>query len=161
MKPTPAMLTGRSNYFEDFQLGDVYQHARGKTVGEIDNVLITNLVMNTAQAHFNEHMMVGSPLGHRITFGGVTAALVIGLAMQDTGENALTELGLDKVRFKTPVFHGDTLYAFTEVIGKRDSHRSDAGEVHFRHWGLNQKNEVVCEAERRVLVMRRPSGEKV
>jgi acyl dehydratase len=151
-----ASLTGRGNYFEDFNVGDVYEHARGKTVGEIDNVLITNLVMNTAQAHFNEHLMESSPQKHRITFGGVTASLVIGLAMEDTGENALTELGLDKIRFRTPVYHGDTLYAFTEVLAKQDAPdgRSDAGEVRFRHWGTNQNGQVVFEGERRVLVKR-------
>ncbi|MGD0074975.1 MAG: MaoC family dehydratase [Candidatus Binataceae bacterium] len=148
-------LTAKNNYFEDFTVGDIYQHARGKTVEAIDNVLITNLVMNTAQAHFNEHQMESTPLKHRITFGGVTASLVIGLAMQDTGENALAEIGLDKVRFRTPVLHGDTLYAFTEVMEKRDGGRPDAGEVKFRHWGVNQKDEVVCEAERLVLVKRR------
>jgi len=151
----PQELTGKDNYFEDFKVGDVYRHARGKTVGEIDNVLITNLVMNTAQAHFNEHQMASTPLKHRITFGGVTASLVIGLAMQDTGENALAELTLNKVRFKTPVFHGDTLYAFTEVLEKIDGERPDTGEVRFRHWGINQNNQVVFEAERRVLMKRR------
>ncbi len=148
-------LTAKNNYFEDFTVGDIYQHARGKTVEAIDNVLITNLVMNTAQAHFNEHQMESTPLKHRITFGGVTASLVIGLAMQDTGENALAELALDKVRFRTPVLHGDTLYAFTEVMEKRDGDRPGAGEVKFRHWGVNQKDAVVFEAERRVLVKRR------
>ncbi len=159
MKPRPQSLTGGSNYFEDFNVGDVYEHARGKTVGEIDNVLITNLVMNTAQGHFNEHLMERSPFKHRITFGGVTASLVIGLAMQDTGENALMELGLNKVRFKTPVLHGDTLYAFSEVLEKRDSARPDAGEVVFRHWGLNQRDQLVFEAERRVMVKRRGATE--
>ena len=81
----PQSLTGRDNYFEDFNLGDVYEHARGKTVGEIDNVLITNLVMNTAQGHFNEHLMASNPIGHRITFGGVTASLVIGVNLVADG----------------------------------------------------------------------------
>lgn len=148
-------LTGNDNYFEDFAIGDVYEHARGKTMTEMDNVLITNLVMNTAQGHFNEHQMSRSPMGHRIVFGGITASFIIGLAMQDTGENALAELGLDKVRFRTPVFHGDTLYAFTEVLEKRDADRPDAGEVVFRHTGLNQDQKVVFEGERRVLVKRR------
>ena len=166
--PQAQSLTGGDNYFEDFNLGDVYEHARGKTVGEIDNVLITNLVMNTAQAHFNEHAMVSNPIGHRITFGGVTASLVIGLAMEDTGEQALAELTLDKIRFRTPVLHGDTLYAFSEVMEKRDFdataagrpdlaryHRAEVGEVRFRHWGVNQRGEVVFEGERRVLLKRR------
>jgi len=150
-----AALTGHDNYFEDFTAGDVYEHARGKTMTEMDNVLITNLVMNTAQGHFNEHQMAGTALGHRIVFGGITASFIVGLAMQDTGENALMELGLDKVRFQTPVFHGDTLYAFTEVLQMQDCDRPDAGEVRFRHRGVNQDGKPVFEGERRVLVKRR------
>ena len=166
--PGPQALTARDNYFEDFNPGDVYEHARGKTIGEIDNVLITNLVMNTAQGHFNEHLMASNPIGHRITFGGVTASLVIGLAMEDTGEQALAELGLDKIRFRTPVLHGDTLYAYSEVMEKRDfdaaaAGRTDlagfksaeVGEVRFRHWGVNERGQVVFEGERRVLLKRR------
>jgi acyl dehydratase len=156
----PATLTGKNNYYEDFAVGDVYEHARGKTVEALENVLITNLVMNTAQGHFNEHMMESSPQKHRIVFGGVTASIVIGLAMQDTGENAVQELGLDKVRFRVPVLHGDTLYAFSEVLGKDDSPEvlhghKDVGVVHFRHWGINQRGETVFEGERRVLVKKR------
>jgi itaconyl-CoA hydratase len=150
-----SSLTGDDNWFEDFTVGDSFRHARGKTVGEIDNVLLTNLVMNTAQGHFNEHAMASTPFGRRITFGGIVASLVIGLAMQDTGENALAELGLDEIRFVAPVFHGDTLYASTEVVSKSDSSRPDAGEVVFRHEGRNQKDEVAFRGLRRVLVKRR------
>lgn len=153
-----ASLTGRDNYFEDFAVGAVYEHARGKTVTEMDGVLITNLVMNTAQGHFNEHRMVQGPFGRRIVFGGVTAAMVIGLAMQDTGEHALAEMGLDKVRFRAPVFHGDTLYAYTEVLETREADRPDAGIVRFRHQGYNQDGALVFEGERTVLIARRPSG---
>src|SRR5512136_402789 len=96
-------LTGKKNYFEDFNVGDVYEHARGKTVEGLENVLITNLVLNTAQAHFNEHLMESAPQKHRITFGGVTASIVIGLAMEDTGEQAVEEIALDKIRFRVPV----------------------------------------------------------
>lgn len=155
-----ATLTGKDNYYEDFAVGDVYEHARGKTVEALENVLITNLVMNTAQGHFNEHMMESSPQKHRIVFGGVTASIVIGLTMQDTGENAIQELGLDKVRFRVPVLHGDTLYAFSEVLGKDDSPEvlhghKNVGVVHLRHWGINQRGETVFEGERRVLVKKR------
>jgi len=149
-------LTGTDNYFEDFRVGDAYQHARGKTITEMDNVLITNLVMNTAQGHFNEDQMARGPLKHRIVFGGITAAMVIGLAMQDTGENALRELTLNRIRFRTPVFHGDTLYAYSEVLETADTERTDAGEVLFRHVGLNQDGKPVFEGERRVLIRRRP-----
>jgi itaconyl-CoA hydratase len=155
-----ASLTGKGNYFEDFTVGDVYEHARGKTVEGLENVLLTNLVLNTAQAHFNEHLAESLPQKHRITFGGVTASIVIGLAMQDTGENAIEEVGLDKVRFRVPVLHGDTLYAFTEVVGKDEEPddtrgHSNVGLLHFRHWGVNQRGETVFEGERRVLVKKR------
>jgi itaconyl-CoA hydratase len=148
-------LTGFDNYFEDFKPGEVMRHARGKTMEMLENVLITNLVMNTAQGHFNEHAMKDNRFGQRITFGGVTASLVIGLAMQDTGENALAELSLDKIRLSSPVFHGDTLYAFTEVLSVGDSDQADAGIVHFRHWGVNQDDKIVFEGERRALIKRR------
>ena len=119
-----------------------------------DNVGITLQVLNTAQGHFNEDALRDT-YGKRLQFGGVTIAMVIGLAMQDTGENALAELALDKIRLKAPVFHGDTLYAFTEVMDRSDSDREDAGEVLFRHWGVNQKDEIVFEGERKVLIKRR------
>ncbi|HJU29354.1 MAG TPA: MaoC family dehydratase [Candidatus Binataceae bacterium] len=153
-------LTGKENHFEDFAVGDVYEHARGKTVEALENVLITNLVLNTAQLHFNEHMAESVPQGHRVTFGGVTASLVIGLAMQDTGENAVEEISLDKVRFRVPVLHGDTLYAFTEVLEKDENPADlrgykDVGLVRFRHWGVNQRGETVFEGERSALVKKR------
>lgn len=156
-----AALTGRGNYYEDFTVGDVYEHARGKTMEMLENVLITNLVLNTAQLHFNEHLAeTAAAQKHRIVFGGVTASLVVGLAMQDTGEQAVEEVGLDKVRFRISVIHGDTLYAFTEVVAKDDSAtvcrgHKNVGLVHFRHYGINQRNETVFEGERRVLIKKR------
>jgi itaconyl-CoA hydratase len=155
-----STLTGKSNFFEDFAIGDVYEHARGKTVEALENVLITNLVLNTAQAHFNEDLAQSLEQKHRITFGGVTASIVIGLAMQDTGENAVEEVGLDQVRFRVPVLHGDTLYAFTEVVSKEEEPADSRGHknvglIHFRHWGVNQRGETVFEGERRVLIKKR------
>ncbi|MCZ6854269.1 MAG: MaoC family dehydratase [Gammaproteobacteria bacterium] len=153
-------LTGANNYFEDFQIGQVLKHARGKTMCEQDNVGITLQVLNTAEGHFNEDIMQKNAMGRsgwntRLQFGGVTIAMVIGLSMQDTGENALRELSLNKIRLKSPVFHGDTLYAYTEVLQKEDADREDAGVVTFKHYGVNQKDEVVFEGERRVLIKRK------
>jgi acyl dehydratase len=155
-----STLTGKGNFFEDFIVGDIYEHARGKTVEALENVLITNLVLNTAQAHFNEDLAQSLEQKHRITFGGVTASMVIGLAMQDTGENAVEEIGLDQVRFRVPVLHGDTLYAFTEVLNKEEEPadprgHKNVGLVHFRHWGVNQRGETVFEGDRHVLVKKR------
>ncbi|MFN3351627.1 MaoC family dehydratase [Pseudorhodoplanes sp.] len=149
-------LTGSHNYFEDFTPGLVIRHSRGKTVENLENVFITNLVMNTADGHFNEHLMSGTPFGTRIVFGGVTASIVIGLAAQDTAENALAELSITGLRLKHPVVHGDTLYAFSEVLGTEEAERPDAGIVRFRHTGLNQDDRIVFEAERRVLIRKRP-----
>jgi acyl dehydratase len=82
------------------------------------------------------------------------------MASQDTAENALAEIGLDKIRFKVPVFHGDTLYAYTEVLAKSEGERPDGGVVHFKHWGVNQKDEVVFEGERRVLLKKKAHWRK-
>ena len=150
-----AYLTGNNNYFEDFVVGEVLRHRRGKTIEPTENVLITNMVMNTASSHFDDVVMRPTMFKKRLQFGGVTAALIIGMASQDTSENSLAELGMTNVRFKSPVFHGDTIYAFTEVLAKSDGGRPDAGIVMFRHWGVNQKDVEVFEGDRRVLVKRR------
>jgi acyl dehydratase len=76
------------------------------------------------------------------------------MASQDTAENALAEIGMTDLRLKSPVFHGDTLYAYTEVVSKQDAAQDDAGIVTFRHWGVNQDDVVVCECVRKVLVKR-------
>jgi len=156
-------LTGTDNYFENFEPGQVMRHARGKTMCEQDNVGITLMVLNTAEGHFNEDAMQKNAMGRdgwnsRLQFGGVTISMVIGLAMQDTGENALAELSLDRIRLKSPVFHGDTLYAYTEVLATEPADRDDAGIVTFKHFGINQKDQVVFEGERRVLIKKRPQA---
>jgi acyl dehydratase len=146
-----AALTGSDNYFEDFEVGAVWRHARGKTVTNLENVLFTNLVMNTAQAHFNEHVTNG----RIVSYGGVNFSMVLGLSTQDCCENALAELGLDNIRLSRPVTHGDTLYAYSEVLSKADADRADAGIVVFRHYGVNQNDELVAQVERKALIKRR------
>jgi itaconyl-CoA hydratase len=117
-----AELTSRDNYFEDFEVGALIRHARGKTVTEMDNVMLTNVVMNTAEGHFNEHLMRQGASGifaQRVVFGGINLSMVLGLAAQDTAEQCLRELSLDKIRLTSPVYHGDTLYAFSEVLARK------------------------------------------
>lgn len=144
-------------YFEDFALGRRFKHVRGRTVTEMDNVLLTHLTMNSAQAHFNHESMVDSPFGQRLVFGGITTSIVVGLASQDTAEHALAELSLDRLRLRAPVFHGDTLIAFTEVLSaSEDPNDKSSGIVQFRHWGMNQRDEIVCEADRTTRIARRP-----
>jgi itaconyl-CoA hydratase len=146
-------LTGSNNYYEDFAVGQVIRHARGKTMCENDNVGITLQVLNTAEAHFNEDAMKDS-FGKRLQFGGVTIAMIIGMTTQDTAENAVRELSLNKIRLKSSVFHGDTLYAYSEVL-ETTPHDDDSGVVTFRHWGMNQNDDVVFEGERRIQIKKR------
>ena len=154
---TLASLTGSGNYFEDFAVGQRMRHARAATIDEVENNYLTKQVMNTAQSHWNEELMAGSPLGDgRLVFGLITGSMTVGLTSQDTAENALAELGLDRVRFRKPVHHGDTITAYTEVLAVDDStEHPDAGVVRFQHWGRNQHGEVVCELQRTVLIKRR------
>jgi itaconyl-CoA hydratase len=152
----PATLTSDLGYYEDFAAGQRIRHARGATVGEVENGFIAKQVMNTAQAHWNEHYLTGGPLGSgRVVFGLITASIVFGLSSQDTAEQALAELGCTGLRFRSPVHHGDTLYAYTEVLSTEPADRDDAGVVRFRHWGVLHDGRVVFEGVRSVLVKRR------
>jgi itaconyl-CoA hydratase len=152
-----SRLTGDGNWFEDFAVGQRIRHARGATVGEVENNYLTKMVMNTAQSHWNEHIMAGSPFGDgRLVFGLITGSIVIGLASQDTAENALAEQGLSKLRFLGPVHQGDTLYAYTEVLAKEDlPGQPGEGVVRFKHWGVTHDERTVFEGERTVVVKRR------
>lgn len=156
MKGPLARLTGDGNWFEDFAVGQKIRHARGATVDEVENNFISKQVMNTAQAHWNEHFLAGGPLGSgRVVFGLVTASIVFGLASQDVAEQALAELGCSGLRFRAPVHQGDTLYAFSEVLETSPADRPDAGVVRFQHWGLTHDERLVFEGQRLVLLKRR------
>ena len=158
----PAVRHDFKGYFEDFVVGDVYRHARGKTVSELDNVLITNMVLNTAEPHFNEHMAKADPMfGQRTVYGGITIAMVIGLAAQDTAQQAIRELGMDKIQLFAKVFHGDTLYATSEVMAVQADTKHGGGMVTFFHRGYNQDDVLVFSGERRVLIASRTTKEKV
>lgn len=150
-----GLLTERDNYFEDFTVGEVIKHVRSKTLEPLEQVLITNLVMNTASGHFDEEVMKSHPAGKRLSFGGVNISMFIGLASQDTAENAIAELGMDKIRLQGPVFHGDTLTAYTEVLELAPADSEDAGVVRFKHYGAKQDGSIVFEGERTVLMKRR------
>ncbi len=156
---TTMTWTSRDSYFEDFSPGQRMRHMRGKTVGEIEVVLLAHLSMNSAQGHFNDHAMSASKFGKRVAFGGVTASIVVGLASQDTTENALAELTVNSLRLKVPVVEGDTLYCVTEVVScEAAPDRADAGIITFRHYGINHREELVCEIERSALIARRPGA---
>jgi 2-methylfumaryl-CoA hydratase len=138
------------SYAEDFRVGDRFRHARTRTVTDLDLNGLTLLVMNTAAGHFSEQQMADTPFGGRINFGGLTLALTIGLATQDTAGQALREIGLDDVSFAVPVRHGDTVGAASEVLAVAPA--GDGADVTFRHYGINQRREIVCRATRTVRV---------
>ena len=165
-----TQLTSGDNFFEDFEVGQTIRHSRGKTITALENVNITNMVMNTAQGHFNEDIAKrfggfnknvddSGRSSHVISYGGVNFSVVLGLASQDTVENALAEIGLDKISLKFPVLHGDTIYAYSRVLEKRDSDQEDAGIIVFQHWGLNQDDKIVAELQRTALIKRRSHWE--
>jgi itaconyl-CoA hydratase len=153
---TSSLTSDAGNWYEDFTVGQRMRHARGLTIGEVENGFLSKMVMNTAQAHWNEHFLEDGPLGSgRVVFGLITAAVVFGLASQDIAENAIAELGCTKLRFLAPVHHGDTVYALTEIVDKEDGTDPDAGIITCHHWGLTQDDRVVFEGDRTVLVRRR------
>jgi len=156
-------ITGTGNYVEDFQVGDVYEHVRGRTVTNMDNYLVTHMTMNTAQAHFNlpyAKQMMGGHFAERLVVGPCTIAIVVGLTSEDMSENAFMDLGLTAIRLPNPVFAGDTLHAKSEVLEVRPSDRSDAGIVRYRFTGFKDGGVVVAEGERTILVKTRAAWAK-
>jgi itaconyl-CoA hydratase len=152
-------LTGSASYFEDFQVGDVYQHTRGRTVMEMENTLITHMTMNTASTHFNRDLMrtyMDGRFPDRLVNGGFTLSLVVGLTSEDISENSVADVGYANVRMHNPVFPGDTLYAESEILGVEETPlRPDAGLVRYRFRGFNDKGSPVVEGERTILVKKR------
>ncbi len=152
-------ITGPNSYFEDFAVGDVYEHARGRTVTNLDNYAITHMSMNTAQAHFNliySRQLMDGAFPERLVVGLCTIGLVVGLTTEDMSENAFLDLGLTALKLPSPVFAGDTIYAKSEVLEVRDSpERQDAGILRYRFTGTNGDGKVVAEGERIVLLKKR------
>lgn len=153
-------LTRDDNFFEDFTVGETIVHPRARTVGETEHMVLTNVVLNTAQLHFNQAMCDESPetffQGRRVVYGGIVLAFVVGLASEETSENAVGELFMDEGRHKNPVFAGDTLFAESTVLARRPAEgREDAGIVRFQLVGKNQDGKVVLEIVREVLVKKR------
>ena len=139
--------------FEDFKVGDIYEHWPGRTVTETDNVWFTNLTMNTHPIHFDANFAASTEFGRILVNSTLTLALVAGMCVSSTSQNAVANLGFDKVEVPAPVFVGDTLYAETEVLAKRKSRsRPNAGIVSVRHSGQNQRGEPVMHITRSFLV---------
>ncbi|MCS6870482.1 MAG: MaoC family dehydratase [Anaerolineae bacterium] len=145
-------------YFEELPVGTRFRHRLGRTVTEMDNVLFCALTLNTQPLHINEDFAANTEFGRRIVNGLFTLGLVVGLTVSDLTEGTIVaNLGYERIVHPRPVFHGDTLYAETEVLEARESRsRPDCGIVRLKHIGRNQHGEVVIELERTALFLRRP-----
>ncbi len=142
--------------FEDFEVGDVYRHPLGRTVTQNDNIWFTLLTMNTHPLHFDEEYGKASEFGRCIVASPLTVALVVGMSVTDVSQKAIANLGWKDIVMPAPVFAGDTLYAESEVLAKRDSaSRPNAGIVTVRSIGRNQHGTEVCRFERSILIARR------
>ena len=146
-------------YFNDLEEGMTIHHSLGRTITETDNVLFNALTMNTQPLHLNEDFSSKTQFGKRIVNGILTLGVVIGLTVNElTAGTIVANLGYEKVEHPKPVFHGDTIYVETQVLEKRASRsKPDRGIVKLKHLGKNQDGDVICEVERTVLFLKRPS----
>ena len=143
-------------HYEDFVVGDHYEHRPGRTLSETDNTWFTLLTMNTHPLHFDAEYGKASEFGRCIVASPLTLAVIVGMSVSDVSQKAIANLGWKDIRMTAPVFPGDTLYAESEVLDKRDSKsRPTAGVVTVRTLGRNQHGTVVCEFERSILIAKR------
>jgi itaconyl-CoA hydratase len=148
----PAMISGVSRTYEDLEVGATYRSRFGRTVLEADNVWFTLLTLNTNPIHFDAAYAATTEWERPLVDSTFTLALVTGLSVVDISERAVN-LGWREVRLPAPVFAGDTIRAETEILEKRESRsRPGQGIVTVRTRGLNQRDEVVIEFERTVMV---------
>ena len=146
-------------YFEDFEIGHIYQHRPGRTISEVDNTWFTLLTMNTHPLHFDAEYAKASEFGKLLVNSAFTVSLVVGMSVSDVSQKAIANLGWKEIKLPAPVFIGDTLYAESEVLGKRESKsRPTAGIVTVRTWGKKSDGTTVCEFERNMLIPKRGHG---
>ena len=157
-KVIPAQL-GR--FLEDFEVGTVYQHPFGRTISETDCTWFTLLTCNTNQNHFNAHLASSNPIsgGRVIVNSGLTVPVVLGLSVIDMSQNAVANLGWTDIKLSHPVYIGDTLYAESLCVDKRESaSRPEMGIIKMKTRGLNQDGDEVVSWYRSVMIPKRSSG---
>lgn len=148
---------GRS--FEDFVVGDTYEHRPGRTITDADNVWFTLLTMNTHPAHFDYEFAKKTEFGKPLVCSPLTVALMVGMSVSDISQKAVANLGWDNIRMTHPMFPGDTLYAESEVLEKRESKtRPEQGIVTVKTTGKNQNGDIVCTFNRTMLIWKSGCG---
>ncbi len=150
----------RGRFFEDFAVGDVFRSRLGRTVTQTDNIWFTCLTLNTNQVHFNAVQSERGIYGQPLVNSAFTLALVTGMTVPDTSENAAANLAWTDITLPHPVFEGDTLWAESEILDLRESgSRPNMGIVSMRCRGVNQRREVVIEFRRTFMVYKRAAPE--
>ena len=150
----------RGRFYEDLDVGDVYRSRLGRTVTQTENIWFTCLTLNTNQVHFNSVLAEKGLYGKPLVNSAFTLALITGLTVPDTSENAGANLAWTDIKLPRPVFEGDTLWAESEILDKRESSsRPTMGIVSMRSRGINQRREVVIEFKRTFLVYKRNAPE--
>ena len=146
-------------YFEEFEIGQVFDHALTRTVTEMDNVLFCAMTHNPQPLHLDEEFGKQTEFGARIVNSLFTLGLVIGVSVNDTTlGTTVANLGMTDVAFRAPVFHGDTIRSQTTVLEKRESKsRPNAGVVLFEHRGFNQKGQEIAYCKRSGLMLKKPA----
>ena len=140
-------------YFEDFKVGDIYEHRRGKTITEYDNHLFTLMTMNTHPLHFDAEYGKGTEFKQNLVVSTYTLSLLIGMSVSDCSQKAVANLGMTDVKFTSPVFCGDTIYGSSEVLGKRETKsRKGQGVVEIKTTGINQDDNIICTFLRQILI---------
>lgn len=142
-------------YYEEFIIGDVYEHRPGRTITEHDNIQFSLMTMNAHPLHCDKAYSSGTEFGQMLVNSALTLAIVVGMTVNDVSAQAIANLGWKEVTLTHPVFAGDTLYAESEVIAKRESQsRPSQGIVTVRTTARNQDEKVVMSFERTFLVAR-------
>ncbi|GAB7011150.1 MaoC family dehydratase [Halorubrum trueperi] len=156
-----ALKSGwQGRFYEDFEVGDVYKHPYGRTVTETDDVWFTNLTMNVNPMHFNEAYAAETEFGERLVNGTFVIALAVGMSVIDISMNATANLGYDDIRHHSPVFHGDTIFAESEILSKRESEsREHVGMVTTELRAYNEDDDLVLSLERTPMVLKREYAE--
>ena len=159
---TNADKQWRGRFFEDFSVGDAFRSRLGRTISETDNTWFTLLTMNTNQVHFNVEYASRTEFARPLVVSSLTLAVVLGLSVADTSENAVANLGWEEIKLVRPVFAGDTLWAESEVTSARESSsRPGCGIVAVRTRGVNQDGQVVLEFRRSFMIFKRAAGDEV
>ncbi len=145
-------------WFEEFSLGQTFEHEVRRTVLESDNMWFSNMTCNPAQLHIDHEYAEGTEFGKPLVNSLFTLGLVIGLSIQDTTlGTTVGNLGMSETKFPKPVFAGDTIRSQTKVLDLRESKsRPTQGIISFEHIGINQRNEIICTTQRGALMMKKP-----